>query len=175
MDFAPASFDVITANHVVEHLRDPIVSMRRIRNWLSPDGVMVIEVPNAEAVYHAPRTRFHFAHLYNFTVETLTEVGKRAGFTPISVELASGTLHVNIAFKLGPESAGTTVNRERASRTRERVEAHTPVRHLFSHHPYSRVVGNVLRPLREKLAIGSLQDARAVLDALYLPHVERLV
>ncbi len=175
VDFASASFDIITANHVVEHLRDPVAAMRRIRNWLSPEGVMVIEVPNAEATYHAPRTRFHFAHLYNFTAETLVEAGKRAGFTPFSVELAPGTRHVNIAFKLGPEITDTTVDRARASRARRRVESHTSARHLFSHHPYSRVVGNLLRPIREKLAIGSQHDARAVLDALYAPLVARVI
>lgn len=175
VDFEPASFDIITANHVVEHLRDPVASLRRIRNWLSPEGVMVIEVPNAEAVYHAPRTRFHFAHLYNFTVETLVEAGKQAGFIPLSIELAPGTRHVNIAFKISPEVSDTTVDRERASRARERVLSHTPMRHLLSHHPYSRVVGNLLRPIREKLAIGSQHDARAVLDALYAPLVARAI
>lgn len=173
IDFEPASFDIISANHVVEHLRDPIASLRRTRNWLSPEGILVIEVPNAEATYHAPRTRFHFAHLYNFTVETLVETGKRAGFTPLNIELMPGTKHVNIAFRIGPESSNTSVDREHAGRTRARVLAHTPLRYLLTHHPYRRVVGNLIRPFREKLAIGSHRDARAVLDELYSPLLER--
>jgi len=45
-DFGPGRFDAIHANHVIEHIRDPLDALRRFRNWIAPDGVLVIEVPN---------------------------------------------------------------------------------------------------------------------------------
>lgn len=38
-------FDVISLYHVLEHLADPIKVLKKIRFWLKPDGMLVIEVP----------------------------------------------------------------------------------------------------------------------------------
>jgi 2-polyprenyl-3-methyl-5-hydroxy-6-metoxy-1,4-benzoquinol methylase len=39
-------FDVIVAADVLEHLRDPLGVLRRVRAFLKPDGFLVISVPN---------------------------------------------------------------------------------------------------------------------------------
>ena len=44
-----ARFDLITANHVLEHVPDPQELLARFKRWLKPDGVLFIELPNAEA------------------------------------------------------------------------------------------------------------------------------
>lgn len=41
-------FDVITANHVLEHTPDPVATLLSIKQVLAPDGVAVISVPNAD-------------------------------------------------------------------------------------------------------------------------------
>lgn len=43
-------FDVIRLFHVLEHLDEPLESLRTIARALSPGGVMIIEVPNADGI-----------------------------------------------------------------------------------------------------------------------------
>lgn len=42
-------FDLITANHVIEHVADPRALLRAFRKRLAPGGRLFIEVPNAQA------------------------------------------------------------------------------------------------------------------------------
>jgi SAM-dependent methyltransferase len=80
--FPDGSFDLITANHVLEHLREPVSAMQRMARWLADDGLIYIAVPNAFGKRgHAFQT-FHFAHVYNFTPETLVWAGMAAGLEP---------------------------------------------------------------------------------------------
>lgn len=45
------SFDVVLATHILEHITDPVYVLRRIRNWLSPHGVLIVLVPNAHSLH----------------------------------------------------------------------------------------------------------------------------
>ena len=74
------SFDVITANHVVEHFRDPHAALGRFHSWLRPGGRIFVSVPSVANPNRTPYGRFHFGHLYNFTYETLAMLARRAGF-----------------------------------------------------------------------------------------------
>jgi 2-polyprenyl-3-methyl-5-hydroxy-6-metoxy-1,4-benzoquinol methylase len=40
-------FDVVVAADVLEHLRDPVTALRRLRGFLAPDGCFVMSLPNA--------------------------------------------------------------------------------------------------------------------------------
>lgn len=79
----PASLDVVTIHHVVEHLPNPVVSLGIIHQWLRPGGILAIDVPDIATTVHAPSTRFHFAHIYNFNYHTLHALLQRSGFTVI--------------------------------------------------------------------------------------------
>ncbi len=80
-------FDVITAFHVLEHLEDPISILMTLREHLSDDGRMIIEVPNAnDALLSLYRSdsfsdfTYWVCHLYLFDNNTLSEIIRRAGF-----------------------------------------------------------------------------------------------
>jgi 2-polyprenyl-3-methyl-5-hydroxy-6-metoxy-1,4-benzoquinol methylase len=45
-ELGPDRFDVIVAADVLEHLKDPRSSLRRLREFLSPEGFFVISLPN---------------------------------------------------------------------------------------------------------------------------------
>ncbi len=45
--FAPGGFDAVICGDVLEHLREPALVLRRIRDWLAPGGVVVASIPNA--------------------------------------------------------------------------------------------------------------------------------
>ncbi len=86
-DYAPRSFDVITAYHVLEHLREPVAALRRIREWLADDGRLFLEVPNLQGYPLKCFEHFHFAHVLGFSRDNLLLAAHRAGFTEIA-ELA---------------------------------------------------------------------------------------
>src|SRR5207247_6877452 len=45
--FDRASFDVVTAFHVLEHVPDPVAVVRHMLEWLAAEGLVIVEVPNA--------------------------------------------------------------------------------------------------------------------------------
>jgi len=48
LPFRDASFDLITANMVVEHLEDPVPVLTEIRRVLKPNGVCIFHTPNSQ-------------------------------------------------------------------------------------------------------------------------------
>lgn len=79
-DIAPESYDVITLNHVLEHLHSPLDSLSHLNRWLKPGGLLAVEVPNIETTHHSPVNRFHYAHIYNFNHDTLKAMLEKSGF-----------------------------------------------------------------------------------------------
>src|SRR5271168_848705 len=70
--FAPASFDVITAFHVMEHLYEPREVLAKVSEWLRPGGVFYAMMPNIDSAgarifgtywypLELPRHLFHFS------------------------------------------------------------------------------------------------------------------
>lgn len=84
-DFAPGSFDLIRLSHVLEHMRDPVTSLDRLRGWLRPGGVIYVEVPNieAEARNKLQGRLFHYGHIHNFTPVTLRHVAAMVGLVEL--------------------------------------------------------------------------------------------
>jgi 2-polyprenyl-3-methyl-5-hydroxy-6-metoxy-1,4-benzoquinol methylase len=88
---APASLDVVTLNHVLEHVRDPVATLAACRASLRPGGVLFVEVPNLAGMRKQAANTFHRAHIWNFTPATLHGVALRAGFVPLPGEAADST------------------------------------------------------------------------------------
>jgi ubiquinone/menaquinone biosynthesis C-methylase UbiE len=44
-------FSTIIATHILEHVEDPVLVLRRARNWLAPGGRILIIVPNATSLH----------------------------------------------------------------------------------------------------------------------------
>ncbi|MBT0826807.1 methyltransferase domain-containing protein [Campylobacter lari] len=79
-------YDVITAFHVVEHLKDPIGILKKLSSKLKDNGKMIVEVPNAndalltiyknkafsEFTYWSP-------HIFLYSPHTLKKLGEKAG------------------------------------------------------------------------------------------------
>jgi len=79
------TYDLIRLNHVLEHMRDPIEKLGVIRNLLSDDGVLHVEVPDVRAYFRSksPGRIFHYGHIYNFSHETLVMTAAHAGFNKV--------------------------------------------------------------------------------------------
>ncbi len=89
--FAPASFDLITLWHVMEHLWAPRRDLDIVRSLLKPGGTLIVEVPNfadplcrlfgsSWAYIDVPR------HLLHFTPRSLRNCLEDAGFTVATLE-----------------------------------------------------------------------------------------
>ncbi len=75
-------FDLITMIHVVEHLPDPVNYLKKLRkNFLTPDGRILIEVPNLYA-----HDCFEVAHLISFSQHTLIQMMQKAGYTTLFIQ-----------------------------------------------------------------------------------------
>jgi SAM-dependent methyltransferase len=61
--FADASLDFIVANHMIEHVEDPIAMLQHQLRALRTDGILYLTVPDARATFDAPRRRTTVEHL----------------------------------------------------------------------------------------------------------------
>lgn len=90
VEFQPASFDVVTLQHVIEHFRDPFTMVGRIRVWLKPEGILWIETPDIDSG-QARREQAHWAHikvpehLFYFNERTLRRLLTDHGFEVLTV------------------------------------------------------------------------------------------
>lgn len=85
-----ASFDLVTANHVVEHLAWPRAFFAETRRVLAPHGYLFVAVPNVDAckrylLRSRYRWTFHDDHFVHYSVATLTKVLDRHGFVVASI------------------------------------------------------------------------------------------
>ena len=80
-EFADESFDLIRLSHVMEHMRDPVRSLKVLKRWLADDGILYIEVPNIDRdATHKMRGKiFHFGHIFNFSPWTMRMTALLAG------------------------------------------------------------------------------------------------
>lgn len=83
------SFDLLVSVAVVEHLIDPLKSLRQMAELVKPGGHLLIIVPDLESLNLSPhkgerlQTVFKIVHLYYFTYKTLAAMLVRVGLTPI--------------------------------------------------------------------------------------------
>ncbi len=101
-------FDVIVAADVLEHLKDPLDGLRRLRAFLSPGGCFVVSLPN---VAHASvrlsllQGRFEYrdlglldrTHLRFFTHETIRQLFDEAELALVEVHRQEAPLAVTDA------------------------------------------------------------------------------
>jgi SAM-dependent methyltransferase len=82
--FPGASFDLVLASHLIEHLNSPAAFVSEVRRILAPEGFFIITTPNIggfQAKIFKGRWRSAiFDHLYLFSVKTLSTLLVQKGF-----------------------------------------------------------------------------------------------
>jgi SAM-dependent methyltransferase len=92
--FPPASFHLVLASHLIEHLNDPAGFAAEVHRVLAPGGWFLVTTPNIaglQARLLGGRWRSAiFDHLYLFSVKTLSRLLKDRGFDPERVSTWGG-------------------------------------------------------------------------------------
>jgi len=88
-------YDTIIMSHVLEHIESPDLVLSKIYNWLHPDGVFLVSVPNAKSihrmvavemgllksVYELNARDHELGHYRVYDMDTLKIHVREAGFT----------------------------------------------------------------------------------------------
>lgn len=81
-----SAHDLIIMSQIVEHLRDPVLALERLRTKLAPGGFLLLDTPHRGGLdyflfrrqywggYHLPR------HFHLFTKDSLSEIAGRLGY-----------------------------------------------------------------------------------------------
>ena len=111
-DFGGDGFDVVVLRHVLEHLDDPLVSMRRARELVRPGGHCFLEFPNIESpglrlkrfIHRTGIRRKRFregfipGHAYEFCRESFQRLIDITGFGMVRWETYSAAPLYNTLF-----------------------------------------------------------------------------
>jgi len=75
-------FDLISINHVLEHVIDPISFLTDVKKDLKPEGLVYIEVPDISDLAHLNpnHDRFMMQHLWVFSAKSFTNICHIAGY-----------------------------------------------------------------------------------------------
>jgi SAM-dependent methyltransferase len=89
--FPPGSLDVVTMWEVLEHTEDPVNLLKMVRSLLSPDGIILISVPNFNSLESRIFRQYWIGldvprHLYHFGPSTLDKMLEKVGLKTICLE-----------------------------------------------------------------------------------------
>ena len=119
---ADQSVDVVLLNHVIEHMDDPLSTLREINRVLKLNGHFVVETPRYDTLMfklfgRRERSLNCDGHIYFFTTQTLQNFYQAAGFQLVELNYVGRTLTVDrLIWNLGVMSRS-----ERARRILERI------------------------------------------------------
>jgi SAM-dependent methyltransferase len=87
---APESVGVVTLSHSLEHVRDPVGTLRRAREALRPGGLVFVAVPNwragARVVLNGEIAWVNSGHVSYFARDTLARAFREAGLEPVAFD-----------------------------------------------------------------------------------------
>lgn len=106
-------FDVITMWHILEHVSDPLGFVKRLRQFLAPQGRLIVEVPNINSLKFRLASAQHRwiggnhprHHKYFFSWKTLRYLLRKAGYDSVeklnlNYDLSSHSLPKRMMKKL---------------------------------------------------------------------------
>ena len=89
--------NLLILSHVLEHLPNPLSSIKQLANLLTPDGYLYIELPGIFNIHRSYKDILLFlqnAHLYHFTLTSLCNLMQSAGF-----RLVKGDEYIHALFQ----------------------------------------------------------------------------
>lgn len=98
-NFPDGYFHAIRLRHILEHQEDPSEFLKRIWYLLKDNGIVIIDVPNANGIYYWLKSLLahlsgnpayclllsRYTHLYAFSIKTLYKMMNKIGFKVLNV------------------------------------------------------------------------------------------
>ncbi len=98
--------DVIFLIHVIEHFSSPRRALSKMFQLLEDGGQIYMECPNLVGPFATFGRMFHYAHIYNFTPETLKALALECGFELVQDFTAQADPNIEMLFRKGtPQKA----------------------------------------------------------------------
>lgn len=165
-ELTDGGFDLITMFHVLEHLTDPVGTLRELRRFLTPDGTIFIEVPDVTRLT-SPGNTFFRAHTLYFSPHAMAQLARASDLEVVADDPRDGgniRMLLRAARTGQPERAKRFVYDDALARAqRRRTWARYLTHRLLSGHLVKR-----LRGRREEERFASrFGDGRALLDSLF--------
>lgn len=84
-------YDIVTAFEVVEHERDPLLTVKTAYQLLKPNGLLVVSVPDSNSWSSKIMGKYWFGyrhkeHLFHFTKDSLDRLFRSSGFKDIVIK-----------------------------------------------------------------------------------------
>jgi len=98
------SFDLITLNHVLEHIENPFKNLKKIKTLLKKEGVFIVGVPNSRSLAHFIFRKNWYQldfprHLINYSNKNLKTILEKSGFKIIKIRFNSRPSQFVVSLK----------------------------------------------------------------------------
>ncbi len=102
--FPDRFFDVVTMRAVLEHVHQPVETLRAVHRILKNQGMVYIVVPNVASLNFCLFGHFWYAletprHLYAYSPSVMRRVAEKAGFEVRSMRFRSSTLGLRASLQ----------------------------------------------------------------------------
>lgn len=104
-DFGGRKFDLVIICQTVDHLLDVAGTLTRVRQLLTPRGLLFVDIVDFRAAYlrnWSVEDAVKIDHPYYLTEPTMTAYLRRAGFETLRTDYAADHLHVSYVCRPGP-------------------------------------------------------------------------
>jgi len=151
------SADVVVMLHVIEHLADPVSTLREIHRILKPGGHLVVETPRYDTLMfrllgRRERSVSCDGHIFFFTTDTLRKAYEVAGFSLERLDYVGRSLTLDrLAYNIGVISKSAAVQRWAVSLSRYPLTH--KIRFTLNFRDMQRVC--VVKPTRSAAAMAS--------------------
>ena len=96
-------YGVISYFHVIEHIEDPINELMIVRELLSDDGLLVIEVPYFDSffwkIFKHHHRHFYRSHLNYFNLNSMTTMLSGCGFNILNIDSVPYSMSIGWILK----------------------------------------------------------------------------
>jgi len=101
---AHGPYDVITLNHVFEHLSDPEGALRKLAALLAPAGRLLVRMPDTHFFFfrHWPRHCLHLEtprHVFLYHRDNFTRLARRCGLEVVAARHEAIPTHLQLSLK----------------------------------------------------------------------------
>jgi len=98
--------DVVWLTHVIEHLEQPDILLEKCKEWIGPEGIICIAVPdcgNPNMLNHSLNNPYH---VYHFSKNSLKRLFEKSGYDVIQCDSLSNLKRTNRRFHKVMRKAG---------------------------------------------------------------------